>query len=185
MAALLLTEKTTKERKSSKEKGKTIMEKVQFCGIDDWGRPIFKSLSREKAFFGSIDKLFGYEEEENEVLKAVDAGDLLYFGSRFNCEPMGTTVEKLEIKRATPKKDTVTISEKDKFNYMMLSRLKSDCEYFLGYGDGNKKRLCGDSVEEHIEEMKKIYRELPEAPEWLSLQELENYNNKMQNYSLK
>lgn len=60
------------------------------------------------------------------------------------------------------------------FQYIMLGRLQSDCLYFLGNGNRNLKHLYYDSVEEHIEEMVKIWNNLPEKPEWLSLEEIKD-----------
>ena len=68
------------------------------------------------------------------------------------------------------------------FNYRMLSRLQSDCEYFLNYGKGSVKSLYYDSIEEHISKMKEIWNILPEKPEWLSYEEIENYEKEMLSY---
>ena len=40
------------------------------------------------------------------------------------------------------------------FQYKMLDRMKSDCEYYLGYGNRSTKYLWGKSVEKHIEAMR-------------------------------
>ncbi|MDA0145967.1 hypothetical protein OCT63_17210 [Vibrio sp. RW] len=65
-----------------------MMKKVQFVGIDSFNRPIFKSMT-DKAHYGSTETLFSYDATESEVLEKVGANDLSYFGSRFDCEPMG------------------------------------------------------------------------------------------------
>lgn len=69
----------------------------------------------------------------------------------------------------------------NQFNYMMLGRLKSDCEYFLNYGARNIKSLYYDSVEDHISKMKKLWNLFPEGtkPEWLSYEDIENYEFQM------
>ena len=36
------------------------------------------------------------------------------------------------------------------FRYMMLDRLRVDCEYFLGNGNRNEKHLWAGDVERHI-----------------------------------
>jgi len=156
------------------------MEKVQFFKVDDWGRPVFQSLDNKKVFFGSCEKLFGYSESENEILKTVSVDDLVYFGTSFNCEPMGTEAGDLEIVRKTPVEDTVTLTDNDKFNYMLLGRMKSDCEYFLGYGERYLGRPEGGSVEAHIKEMRELYAKLPVPPEWLTPEELNKYEKDMQ-----
>lgn len=67
------------------------------------------------------------------------------------------------------------------FNYMMLSRLKQDCDYYLGYGGRSERVLWAHSVIEQIEEMKRIYNLFDESekPEWLTWNELLDYENKM------
>lgn len=68
-----------------------------------------------------------------------------------------------------------------KYNYMMLDRLKSDCEYFLGNGNGFLGHLYYKDINKHIDEMKKLYNSFSndEKPEWLSLEDIEEYKNKM------
>ena len=66
-----------------------------------------------------------------------------------------------------------------KFNYMLLSRLQSDCEYFLGHGGRSTKHLWASTVEEHIAKMKELYDLVPEKPEWLSFEKILDYEKKM------
>lgn len=74
-------------------------------------------------------------------------------------------------------------TEKERFNYMMLSRLQQDCEYFLGNGDRNAKQLWALNVKDHIKEMKKIHDgfEDNKKPEWLTYNEILEYEKRMQN----
>lgn len=71
--------------------------------------------------------------------------------------------------------------EDKKFNYQMLSRLKSDCDYFLGNGGRNERVLWAGSVSEQIAEMKKIWNsfKVDEKPEWLSMTDIIEYEKKM------
>ncbi len=66
-----------------------------------------------------------------------------------------------------------------KFLYQMLSRLESDCKYFLGNGGGAEKHLWALSVDNQISAMKEIYNKLIEKPEWLSLEQINNYEKEM------
>lgn len=68
-----------------------------------------------------------------------------------------------------------------KFDYMMFDRLRTDCDYFLGNGNGYLGHLYYKDVDKHIEEMKKIYESFTdeEKPEWISLEDIENYKEKM------
>jgi len=75
------------------------MENITFYGIDGFNRPVFKSLDKERHFYGDTGTLFGYEATESDVLAKVTVDDLCYFGSRFDCEPYGTPVDNLQIVR--------------------------------------------------------------------------------------
>ena len=66
-----------------------------------------------------------------------------------------------------------------KFEYMMLARLQSDCDYYLGYGNRNPKHLWGITEASHIAEMKRLYELLPVKPEWLFMAEIEKYAREM------
>lgn len=67
------------------------------------------------------------------------------------------------------------------FQYQMLGRLKADCDYFLGNGNGYEGHLWAGSVEKQIKEMRdrwNAFRE-DEKPEWLSMEDIDNYEKKM------
>ena len=51
----------------------------------------------------------------------------------------------------------------------MLDRYRTDCEYFLGNGNGYEGHLYFKSVEEHCDEMEKLWNSFAddEKPEWL------------------
>ena len=71
------------------------------------------------------------------------------------------------------------INMNSEFQYKMLDRMKSDCEYFLRYGNRCTKDLWGKSVNAHIESMRQIWNELKEKPEWLGLEQINEYERKM------
>ena len=62
-----------------------------FVGVDSWNRPVWKAPDT-KAFYGSVTKLFSYNETEETILKTVETYDLCYFGDSFGCEPLGSDV---------------------------------------------------------------------------------------------
>lgn len=66
-----------------------------------------------------------------------------------------------------------------KHNYMMLSRLKGDCEYFLNHGNRCEKHLWAGNVAEQIAEMKGLWESLDEKPEWMTMKDIEEYEAKM------
>lgn len=73
--------------------------------------------------------------------------------------------------------------EVNEFDYMMLGRLKSDADYYLGYGNRNEKVLWALNVDDHIQEMKNRWNALPEdkKPEWLTMEDILEYEKKMKN----
>lgn len=71
------------------------------------------------------------------------------------------------------------LNEDNKFGYMMLSRLQHDNDYFLGNGSGSEKQLWAGNVEDQIKEMNKIWKELKDKPDWISLEDIADYETKM------
>lgn len=69
------------------------------------------------------------------------------------------------------------------FEYMMLSRMRSDCDYFLGYGGRSTYALHGQTVDEHIARMKELWNGFPEdgKPEWLPWKQILEYEMAMGN----
>ena len=63
--------------------------------------------------------------------------------------------------------------------YFLLSRLKADCEYFLGAGGRAEKHLWAGNVREQIAKMRELYAALPEKPEWLTQEDIDRYAQRM------
>lgn len=82
------------------------------------------------------------------------------------------------------KKPFVPLYKRNKFRfeYMILSRLKMDCDYYLGNGGGTN--LWGVTVKEHIAEMRRLYDLVPEKPEWLTSKDIDEYERKMNGWVL-
>lgn len=69
----------------------------------------------------------------------------------------------------------------DKFRYMLLSRMKSDCDYYLGNGSRHAKHLwAGDEVKQ-IVYMKALWNSFGEndKPEWLTYEQILEYEEKI------
>ena len=66
-----------------------------------------------------------------------------------------------------------------RWNTGLLSRLKMDCDYYLGAGERAEKHLWAGSVEAQITKMRELYALLPEKPEWLSEQDIDRYESQM------
>jgi len=77
-----------------------------------------------------------------------------------------------------PKVNENNNDESTRFNYMMLSRLQSDCEYFLNWGKG-RSQLHSGTVEQHIAKMKELWNILEIKPEWLSMEQILQYETDM------
>lgn len=67
------------------------------------------------------------------------------------------------------------------FRYMMLDRMKQDCEYYLDHGNRNPNVLWGHTEHRHIDHMKTIWNTFSatEKPEWLPYEDIEVYAKEM------
>ena len=64
-------------------------------------------------------------------------------------------------------------------DYRLLDRLRADCEYFLGAGNRAEKHLWAGSVYAQIVKMRGLYDALPQKPEWLTKEMLDDYADRM------
>lgn len=140
---------------------------LNYIGIDDWSRPVFK-------------------DENGKMFKDTNLGDgqlALCTVGGFNGEP-NAPVDYIE-RYQNVEFEIIGMEEeptkKEKFNYQMLSRLQSDCDYYLGNGNRNKKRLRENDIQTHINEMKRIYIFFNDdkKPEWITWNDILDYENKM------
>ncbi len=72
---------------------------IEFAGIDSFNRPVFKDVDTG-TFYGNTDLLFALDTPEEYVIREFaqhfpvkGIQELVYFGSTFDCEPMGTPVK--------------------------------------------------------------------------------------------
>lgn len=75
--------------------------------------------------------------------------------------------------------DRYGINRDDKFRYMLLNRMQSDCEYYLGNGNRCARHLWANNEAEHIKVMLALWHSLPVVPEWLPLERIYEYAEKM------
>ena len=135
---------------------------------------------------------FYYEDEDGNLYCEngnYNIGDvnLMYCTKDFG-EPLGNVkdIERYELIN-NPKDDPNYLRRKShQYEYMMLSRLESDCKYFLGNGNGFLGHLYYRDIDKHIAEMKKIYEAFldQDKPKWISLSDIEKYKEKMEEYGL-
>jgi hypothetical protein len=70
-----------------------------------------------------------------------------------------------------------------RFRYMMLDRLRQDCNYYLGYGGRNPSNLWAGDEKKQIQTMKDIWTTFPteDTPEWLTWDDILEFERKMCN----
>ena len=64
-------------------------------------------------------------------------------------------------------------------DYVLLDRLRADCDYFLGAGGRSEKHLWAGNVHAQIRKMRELYDALPEKPEWLTADAIDHYAAQM------
>lgn len=75
--------------------------------------------------------------------------------------------------------DTDLLKRDEQFRYMMLDRMRQDCNYYLEHP--HEKHLWAGNVKDQIETMKQLYMSLPEKPEWITMEEIEDLEKQMLN----
>ena len=66
----------------------------------------------------------------------------------------------------------------NKFNYMMLSRLQMDMNYYLNRDTPAykiEKHLWAGNLKDQIKEMKRLFDVIPIKPDWITLNEIKQY----------
>lgn len=72
------------------------------------------------------------------------------------------------------------LNKEAEFRYMLLSRMKMDCDYYIQQS-GHPKFLWAKNEYKQIEFMRAIWASFPEdgKPEWLTLEQLDRYEAKL------
>lgn len=133
---------------------------MELIGIDFWSRPVYKCIEN-----GILWK---------DITLGSDNPELYSCQNDFEGEPDCPIKSDLEIRFKTKYE-----KNPNEFNYGMLGRLKSDCDYYLGYGNRSKKHLYYNDEQTHINKMKEIYNKLPEKPDWLTYEQILSYEEQM------
>lgn len=95
-------------------------------------------------------------------------------------EPAPEVSEPKEDVQNTEQADAQSATNDHSYEYMLLDRLRSDCEYFLGTGEtAENNHLCAGNPEAQIEKMQELYDMLPEKPEWLTQEDINQYAQQM------
>ncbi len=81
---------------------------------------------------------------------------------------------------AAEQSDTSSTNNAYEQEYMLLDRLKSDCEYYLNTNATEENNhLWAGNPEAQIEKMQELYDMLPEKPEWLTQEDINQYAQQM------
>lgn len=95
-------------------------------------------------------------------------------------EPAPEVTEPKEDVQNTEQADAQSATNDHSYEYMLLDRLRSDCEYFLGAGEtAENNHLWAGNPEAQIEKMQELYDMLPEKPEWLTQEDINQYAQQM------
>lgn len=136
---------------------------LEYIGEDNFSMPVYRDQ------FGHLWKDVELGDFEQPCLYSV-------FGNEIDGDPNEPILQEFTIQI---KKDF--ISKEKQFQYQMLGRLKSDCDYYLGCGNRNAEKLWAKSEKKQIEEMKKIWKLFSEEekPEWLTWEQINMYEKEM------
>lgn len=141
---------------------------LKYIGVDEWHRPV-------------------YQDSNGKLFKDVNCGkapvEICTVCGGFDGEP-DTPIAHLKKYQGVEIKITGRENEpthEEVFNYMLLSRLKMDCEYFLGFGNKSESQLWAKCVKEQIEKMRQLYNSFPDSkkPQFITLEEISNYEKLM------
>jgi hypothetical protein len=66
------------------------------------------------------------------------------------------------------------------YDYMLLARLKMDCEYYIKTAP-HVKHLWAGNVKAQIAKMKELWEGLKVKPQWLQWYQIVSYERQMQN----
>lgn len=126
------------------------------------------------------EEIAGYLEEAgfvaSEELIADGIAEYQAHGGEGSSQEIAGFIER-ELLAEEPAAETIPSGHEDK--YRLLSRLKADCDYFLGAGKRAEKHLWSGYVRTHLDKMRKLYASLPEKPEWLAPEDIGRYDRLM------
>lgn len=99
------------------------------------------------------------------------------------CKICGEAIaqKEMEVEKSGVNTEEWLLTCEDKLRYMMLGRMECDCKYYLGYGDRYPRCLWAGTEEKQIKYMKLLWNSFSEGnkPEWLSWEEIAEYELKM------
>lgn len=67
----------------------------------------------------------------------------------------------------------------ERFEYMLLDRLRQDCDYYLNQAGRNPKSLWAGNEQQQIDKMRELYNSVSEKPLWLTREQIDEYAARM------
>ena len=139
---------------------------MEFLKVDNWSNDIYRCIETGILY-------------KDLSLPDINKPELYSCGNEIDGEPsypLDITDIELIFKEREPQPTSA-----EKLNYMVLSRLKSDCDYYLGNGNRCNGRLWAGDEREQINEMKELYNSFKEdkKPEWLTYEQILEYEKLM------
>ena len=128
-----------------------------------------RNSDRENAFLEGAEAIRRIVSESGDLRLAKLYYDMPAFHIRLHQELLGETYPKLAGGDSTDHSG----------DYVLLDRLRADCEYFLGAGGRSEKHLWAGNVHAQIKKMRELYDALPEKPEWLTAEAIDRYAAQM------
>ena len=116
---------------------------------------------------------------ESDQSHALDGAD-----EQSPAQRRGVGVERSDLRLTTAEPTEAGSDELPAFvdhsgDYVLLDRLRADCDYFLGAGGRSEKHLWAGNVHAQIKKMRELYDALPEKPEWLTAEAIDRYAAQM------
>jgi len=138
--------------------------KLNYIGIDDWARPVYKD---------QYDRLWKDIELGNMDIPSLCS----VVGNDFDGEPNSPIKNEFSIEKPY-------VKNRNSFEYMMLDRLRQDCQTHLNRINNitpYARKLSKEQQIETIEEMKRLYNSFADEdkPEWLTWEQILDYENKI------
>ncbi|MCK9180065.1 MAG: hypothetical protein M0P15_04360 [Bacteroides sp.] len=72
-----------------------------------------------------------------------------------------------------------SLEKSNSFNYMMLSRYKTDLLYYWGFGQKCEKHLYFGNYKKQMDEIIKLWKKLPKKPMWFRPAEIIDFKNRV------
>lgn len=149
----------------------TNIRTMEYIGEDYWSNAVFKCVETDRLY-----KSESIQDLEGDTSRIA----LCTCGNDFHGE-MGFPITVKENEQIIFTNIPKFPNREQRFNYMLLSRLQSDCDYYLGYGNRNAKQLWAGNEAEQIDKMRELWNgfDTDAKPEWLTMEQIEDYASKM------